>query len=146
MTVETIIIGFSTDDADRRIVSATEGPDTMDDDFNAAVEEFQARMAEIADLQAERALLAGVATTARRRVRVTVNADGIATDIKFSGAIGELTPAELADAVTAASRAAVLEVARKAKELMAPLDIDQAEAPEPDDLFATINSLRDHLG
>lgn len=118
----------------------------MDDDFNAAVEEFQAKMAEIADLQAERALLVGVATTARRRVRVTVNADGIATDIKFSGSIGELTPAELADAVTAASRAAVLEVARKAKELMAPLDIDQAEAPKPDDLFATINSLRDHLG
>ncbi|BDT90669.1 MULTISPECIES: YbaB/EbfC family nucleoid-associated protein [Nocardia] len=126
--------------------SATRGPATMDDDFNAAVEGFQAKVAEIADLQAARALLLGVGTTARRRVRVTVNADGIATDIKFSGAIGELTPAELADAVTAASRAAVLDVARKAKELMAPLDVDQAEAPKLDDLFATITSLRDHLG
>ncbi|MGW0265756.1 YbaB/EbfC family nucleoid-associated protein [Nocardia beijingensis] len=118
----------------------------MDDEFNAAVEDFQAKVAEIADLQAARALLLGVGTTARRRVRVTVNADGIVTDIKFSGAIGELTPAELADAVTAASRAAVLDVARKAKELMAPLAVDQAEAPKLDDLFAAITSLRDHLG
>src|SRR5688572_23682041 len=102
------------------------GSATMDDEFNTAVEEFHAKMAEIAELQAERAHLVGVASTARRRVRVTVNADGIVTDIKFSGAVGELSPEELAAAVTAASRAAVLDVARKSQELMAPLDIYQS--------------------
>ncbi|MFE9789623.1 YbaB/EbfC family nucleoid-associated protein [Nocardia salmonicida] len=117
----------------------------MDAEFTTAVAGYQAKMAEIAALQAERAQLVGVATTARRRIRVTVNADGIATDITFTGTIGDLTPHELADAVTEASQAAVLDLARKTKELMATLDIDQTKAPTMADLFATINSLRERL-
>jgi DNA-binding protein YbaB len=118
----------------------------MDDEFNAAVEDFQNTMAEVARLQAECAQLTATATAQRRRVRVTVNADGIAVEIKFSAGIGDLTFEEIADAVTEASRSAVLEVARKKNELMEPIAVDPSEVPKLDDLFAAVSSLRDSLG
>lgn len=117
----------------------------MDDEFASAVDDFQTRIAEIARLQAECAQLMATGTAERRRVRVTVNADGIAIDIKFSADIGDLSYDEVAAAVTEASRSAVLEVAERRSALMAPVVHDATPAPGLNDILAAVSSLRDHL-
>ncbi|MRH89362.1 hypothetical protein GFY24_18230 [Nocardia sp. SYP-A9097] len=117
----------------------------MDDEFSAAVDNFHAKIAEVARLQAECAQLMATGTAERRRVRVTVNADGIAIDIKFAADIGDLSYDEIAAAVSAASRAAVLEVAERRKQLMAPAGIGTTAAPKLNDILAAVDSLRDQL-
>lgn len=116
------------------------------DDFAKVVTDFQAKMADLTRIQEERTQLVGVGTASRRRVRVTVNADGIAVDITFAGDIGALGFAEIAAAVTEASRAAVLDVAGKSTALMGATILEQQAPPPMDDLLATIRGLRDQLG
>ncbi|MFI9504711.1 YbaB/EbfC family nucleoid-associated protein [Nocardia sp. NPDC052566] len=117
----------------------------MDDEFASAVVEFQAKMAQVAQIQAECAQLVATGWAQRRRVRVTVNADGIAIDITFGAGVRDLSYDEIAAAVTEASQQAVREIAEKTQELMAPIAIDQTEAPDLGSMLGAIGSLREHL-
>ncbi|PXX61714.1 YbaB/EbfC DNA-binding family protein [Nocardia tenerifensis] len=117
----------------------------MDDDFASAVTEFQAKMARVAQVQAECAQLTATGWAQRRRVRVTVNADGIAVDIKFTAGVKDLTYDEIAEAVTKASQQAVLEIAERARELVAPIAIDRGAAPGLEDMLRAVGSLGEHL-
>ncbi|MFF3228113.1 YbaB/EbfC family nucleoid-associated protein [Nocardia suismassiliense] len=117
----------------------------MDDEFASAVTEFQAKIAQVTQVQEECAQLVATGWAQRRRVRVTVNADGIAIDIKFGAGVKDLTYDEIAAAVTEASQEAVREVAQRAKEMVAPISIDQGEAPSLDGMLGAIASLREHL-
>lgn len=117
----------------------------MNDEFTSAIAEFQAKMAAVAQLQNECAQLVATGWAERRRVRVTVNADGIAVDIKFSGGVSELTYDEIAAAVTEASQQAVREIAERTKELVAPIMVDQVAAPSVEDVLGAVGSLREQL-
>lgn len=117
----------------------------MDDEFADAVDDFRTKIAEMTRLQAEWAQLVATGTAERRRVRVTVNADGIAIDIKFAADISDLDYDEIAAAVTEASGKAVLDLAEQTKVLMAPVAVDRGAAPKPADLLAAVASLRDQL-
>ncbi|MBU3064869.1 YbaB/EbfC family nucleoid-associated protein [Nocardia sp. NEAU-G5] len=115
-----------------------------DNEFDSAMADFRAQVADITRLRQERAQLTATATAAQRRVSVTVNADGIAVDVRFSGAIDDLSYEEIAQAVTEASRQAVADVARQ----KAGLQASGAAAPRPMDLgslAAVMDSLRDIL-
>ncbi len=94
------------------------------EETDETLEELQAQMAEITRLKQERTRLTGVGAAERRRVTVTVNADGIAIDIKFSSDITDLDYDEIAAAITEASRRAVTDVAEQTTALFAPVTVD----------------------
>lgn len=97
-------------------------------------------------LQEHRARLFATASAEGRRVSVAVNADGVLIDLQFSGAVGDLDYEEIADAITAASRAAVAAVARKVADLYAPtVEDDRPRFPGPDVVLAGLERLRDQL-
>ncbi|MQY23130.1 YbaB/EbfC family nucleoid-associated protein [Nocardia macrotermitis] len=91
---------------------------------------FQDQMALIADLQLRRTQLTATGTSRGKRVTVTVNADGTVIETKFNGSISDLTNAELARAVTTAAQEAAAELARKSRELMAPLQEMRGRFPK----------------
>ncbi len=96
--------------------------------------------------QEHRARLFATASAEGRRVAVTVNADGVLIDLRFSGAVSDLDYEEIAEAITAASRAAVASVARKVADLYAPtVEADRPRFPGPDVVLAGLERLRDQL-
>lgn len=118
------------------------------DEVEGVVGEFRARAAELGRLYRECAKLTATGTAERRRVSVTVNADGIAIDVRFGTGIGDLSYDEIAAAVTRASREAVAEVTRLESELMAPMSAGMDTVPTPEsiaDFGAAVASLRDEL-
>ncbi|MEV0293212.1 YbaB/EbfC family nucleoid-associated protein [Nocardia sp. NPDC050710] len=94
----------------------------------------QQQLRAIARVQQERTLLTASATV-RRRVTVTVNADGTVIETKFGPDIEDLGYAEIARAVTEAAQQAAAEVARKGQELMSPLHERRARLPKLSDLI-----------
>lgn len=88
---------------------------------NEEIDELHAQLDEITRLQRERAQLTGIGTAERRRVTVTVNADGIAIDIKFSSDVTALDYDEIAAAITEASQRAVADVAEQTTALFVPI-------------------------
>ncbi|MFG1794408.1 YbaB/EbfC family nucleoid-associated protein [Nocardia sp. NPDC049149] len=104
-------------------------------------EEVQRQFRSIAQIQQARAELTASATV-RKRVTVTVNADGTIIDTKFGPGIEELTFPEIAKAVTAAAQQACAEVGRKAQELMAPLQERRARLPKVSDLIEGMPDFR----
>ncbi|MBU3066504.1 YbaB/EbfC family nucleoid-associated protein [Nocardia sp. NEAU-G5] len=113
--------------------------------FASQLDEYRAQLAEITRLQQERTGLMGVGTAAGRRVTVTVNADGIAIDIKFSSGVGDLGHEETAAAITAASQLAVADVARQTTALFAPIAPPRTEPLKWDETISGIAELRDQL-
>ncbi|CAM4113430.1 YbaB/EbfC family nucleoid-associated protein [Nocardia ninae] len=102
--------------------------------------------ADLVELQEQRARLFATASAEGRRVTVAVNADGVLIDLQFSGAIADLGYEEIAEAIVAASRAAVAAVARKVADLYAPtVENDRPRFPGPDVVLAGIERLRDQL-
>ncbi|WP_378737195.1 YbaB/EbfC family nucleoid-associated protein [Nocardia brasiliensis] len=97
-------------------------------------EEVQQQFRSIAQIQQERAQLTASATV-RKRVTVTVNADGTIIETKFGPRIEELNFTEIAEAVTAAAQQACAELARKTQDLMAPLHERRARLPRVSDLI-----------
>ncbi|MQY22492.1 YbaB/EbfC family nucleoid-associated protein [Nocardia macrotermitis] len=97
------------------------------DETDQQLDRFEDRLEQIARLKAERTQLTGTGTAERRRVTVTVNADGIAIDIKFSTDITDLDYDEIATAITEASRKAVTDVADKTTALFAPIAVDPSK-------------------
>ncbi|RJO72083.1 YbaB/EbfC family DNA-binding protein [Nocardia panacis] len=107
----------------------------------ALLEEVQQQMVEIARIQRERALLTATAT-ARRRVTITVNADGTVIDTQFHSDIEDLTYPEIARAMTEAAQQASADVARKAAELMTPLQERRARLPKLSELIEDMPDVR----
>ncbi|WP_067534953.1 YbaB/EbfC family nucleoid-associated protein [Nocardia crassostreae] len=88
----------------------------------------------IAQLQARRAELTATATACARRIRVTVNADGLLIRTEFADDIADLSYAEIAAAMTGAVQAAASEVNAKWRELMAPLQQERLRLPKLSDI------------
>lgn len=89
-------------------------------DLAEILEGFHDQMRTITRLQQERAALVASATV-RKRVTVTVNADGTVIETRFGSGIEDLDYQEIAKAVTEAAQQAAAEVARKGREVMAPV-------------------------
>lgn len=115
-----------------------------ENEIDSAIADFRAQVADIARRRQERAQLTATATAAHRRVSVTVNADGIVIDVRFSSAIDDLSYDEIAHAVTEASRQAVADVTRQKAGPRAP-GAAESQPPDLGSLAAAMNSLRDIL-
>lgn len=100
----------------------------------AVLDEVQQQFRAIAQVQQQRAELTASATV-RKRITVTVNADGTIIETKFGSGIEELSYGEIAKAVTEAAQKATAEVTRKAQELMTPLHDRRARLPKLSDLI-----------
>ncbi|MEU0503989.1 YbaB/EbfC family nucleoid-associated protein [Nocardia sp. NPDC005998] len=100
----------------------------------AVLDEVQQQFRAIAKVQQQRAELTASATV-RKRITVTVNADGTIIETKFASDIDELSYSEIAKAVTEAAQQATAEVMRKAQELMTPLHDRRARLPKLSDLI-----------
>ncbi|GAA5067104.1 YbaB/EbfC family nucleoid-associated protein [Nocardia callitridis] len=92
------------------------------------------QLRDIGRVQQERAQLTASATV-RKKVTVTVNADGTVIETKFAAGYEELSASELAKAVTTAAQQAATDVADKARELMAPLSERRARLPKLSELI-----------
>ncbi|MFI9506323.1 YbaB/EbfC family nucleoid-associated protein [Nocardia sp. NPDC052566] len=111
----------------------------MTNDFAKAelasvLSEVKQQFRSIAQVQQARVQLTASATV-RKRVTVTVNAEGTIIETKFGSGIEELSFPEIARAVTAAAQQASAEVARKNQELMAPLHDRRARLPKLSELI-----------
>ncbi|GAB2688883.1 YbaB/EbfC family nucleoid-associated protein [Nocardia thraciensis] len=94
----------------------------------------------ISRIQQERTRLTGTATV-RKRVTVTVNADGVVIETKLAAGAEDLTCPELAKAFTEAAQQAAAEAARKGQELMMPLHDQRARLPKLTDLIEDMPDL-----
>jgi DNA-binding protein YbaB len=124
---------------------AVEHDQDATDGFAAAMVTFRTRMRDIDRLQHKRAKLTATVTAQRRRVTVTVNADGVVIETKFASDIDDLSYEEIALAITTASAEAVAEVARKSGELMRPMVADRPPMPDLGQMIASITGLRDEI-
>ncbi|MCM6776078.1 YbaB/EbfC family nucleoid-associated protein [Nocardia sp. CDC141] len=93
------------------------------------MEELTAQLTGIAKIQRERARLTATVTACDKRITVTVNADGILVETRFSDDIDDLTYDEIAAAMTEAVQAAAADAARLGRELMDPLRERKARLP-----------------
>ncbi|WP_280231533.1 YbaB/EbfC family nucleoid-associated protein [Nocardia cyriacigeorgica] len=109
------------------------------------IEEVGQQFREIARIQEERAQLTASATVRRKRVTVTVNADGVVIETKFGPNIEDLSYSEIAAAVTEAAQKANAEVLRKGRQLMNPLDDRRARLPKLSDLIEGMPDLTGNL-
>ncbi|MTE11535.1 YbaB/EbfC family nucleoid-associated protein [Nocardia aurantiaca] len=105
---------------------------------------FGQQMRLITQLQRERAALTASATV-RKRVTVTVNADGTVIETKFSSDIEDLDYSEIARAVTEAAQQAAAEVARRGREIMAPVSRNRDRLPKLADLVPGMPDLSKEL-
>ncbi|OQS17444.1 hypothetical protein B0T36_01160 [Nocardia donostiensis] len=94
----------------------------------------QAGMKSIEAMQQKWALLTATGTAARKRVTVSVNAEGTVIETAFSDDVGDLSFDELAKAVTQAAQAAMVELRRKTADLMAPVQEHDARVPKLSEL------------
>ncbi|MBF6327536.1 YbaB/EbfC family nucleoid-associated protein [Nocardia transvalensis] len=104
-------------------------------DADSVLEDFQNQMRAIAEAQHQRVRLTASATSRDKRVTVTVNANGVVIDTRFSSDVDELSPDQLARLVTRTAQAAAEAVDRKNKELLAPLLDARARLPKLSELI-----------
>ncbi|WP_433711635.1 YbaB/EbfC family nucleoid-associated protein [Nocardia sp. CA-084685] len=98
----------------------------------------QANMASLRDAYEQRAQLTGTGTAADKQVTVVVNADGVVIETRMDDEITELSPEEIAGAVTKAAQQAFAEMKRKTEELVAPMRERNAGMPKLSDLLPGI--------
>ncbi|MBF6327541.1 YbaB/EbfC family nucleoid-associated protein [Nocardia transvalensis] len=98
------------------------------------LDDVQQQLRTIARIQQERTRLLATVTV-RRRVTVTVNAEGTVVETRFGPDIEDLSYPEIAAAFTEAAQRAAAEVARKGRELMMPLHDQRARLPRLSDLI-----------
>lgn len=96
----------------------------------------------IAEAQRQRVELTATATAAKGRVQITVNADGVVIETRFADDIDELDYDEIADAVTDATQEAAMEVARRANELIAPIQRTRSQLPSLSEMVAGLPDLK----
>lgn len=105
------------------------------------LEDFRQQMRAVAEAQRQRVQLTASATSPDKRVTVTVNANGVVIDTKFSSDVDELSYAALARTFTRTAQAAAAEVARKTAELTAPLVDQRARLPKLSDVIEGLPDL-----
>ncbi|MFQ6324616.1 YbaB/EbfC family nucleoid-associated protein [Nocardia sp. CWNU-33] len=98
----------------------------------------EANMVSLRDAFQQRAQLTAVGTAANKRVTIVVNADGVVIETRIADDIDELSPAEIAKAVTTAAQQASAEIKRKADELVAPMRERHAGMPKLSELLPGI--------
>lgn len=108
------------------------------------MDEFQAQMTALADVHQRRAQLTAAGTASQKRVTVTLNADGVVIETRFTDT-EDLTHQELAKAVTEAAQEAAAELARTTAELMNPLRERRGHMPKISDLIEGLPNLEDRL-
>jgi hypothetical protein len=113
--------------------------------LSALVGEVERQMAVLAELQQRRAQLVAAAQAAEGRVTVTVNADGVTIDTRFSAYVDELTYDDIAVAVTEATQAAIARVKQKADDLVQPFLGMRERLPTLSDIVAGMPDLRAHI-
>ncbi|MCX4093043.1 YbaB/EbfC family nucleoid-associated protein [Nocardia sp. alder85J] len=97
----------------------------------------------IARTQQEQARLTATATAAGKRVTVTVNAQGVVVEVRFSDDVADLTYPEIARAVTAATQTAAAEVQRRTREMLDRLRADQSQMPRLSEFLGGIPDVLD---
>ncbi|MFC9892451.1 YbaB/EbfC family nucleoid-associated protein [Nocardia sp. NPDC127579] len=107
----------------------------MDGEVAGLLDEFRGRMRNIAEAQQKRVKLTATATTRDRAISVTVNANGVIIETKFSERVDELSYDQIAKTVTQLAQQAAAEVAAKTKELAAPLFADRDRQPKLSDVI-----------
>lgn len=103
-------------------------------EMSAVLDGVREQLRTIARLKRERTQLMAAATV-RKRVTVTVNADGVVIETRLAPGYEELTATELAKAFTEAAQQAAAEAARKSRELLMPLHDQRARLPKLTDLI-----------
>lgn len=93
----------------------------LQEDMATMLSGLSLQMRSIAEVQKKRSLLTATVLAEEKRIEVTVNADGLLIDTKFADDILDLTPDEIAAAITKAVQDAAARVQQKARELMEPL-------------------------
>ncbi|WP_280266720.1 YbaB/EbfC family nucleoid-associated protein [Nocardia wallacei] len=106
----------------------------------AVLDGVREQLRTISRIQQERTRLMATATV-RKRVTVTVNADGTVIETKLAAGVEDLTYPELAKAFTEAAQQAAAEAARKGQELMMPLHDQRARLPKLTDLIEDMPDL-----
>ncbi|MBB5912862.1 DNA-binding protein YbaB [Nocardia transvalensis] len=103
-------------------------------DLATVMDGVEEQLRTIARLQTERTRLTASATVSGKRVTVTVNADNTVVETRFGPGIEDLSHGEIAKAVTDAAQRAAAEMARRTKELFAPLQAQRERMPKLTDL------------
>lgn len=101
-----------------------------DPEVESLLEAFHQQLREIAAVQRQRVLLTASATSRDKRITVTVNANGIVIDIRFTPDIGELSHDEIAKELIRLAQEAAATVARRGQELIEPLTARQHRLPK----------------
>ncbi|MFI9503545.1 YbaB/EbfC family nucleoid-associated protein [Nocardia sp. NPDC052566] len=107
----------------------------------AALDELLGGIDEVAR---QRAALTATAAAYDGRITITVNANGIPIDARFSEEIDELSYEEIAAAIPATAQAAAAEVARRSEELMRPLLAHRQGLPRLSDLIPGAPDFEDY--
>ncbi|MFF2552687.1 YbaB/EbfC family nucleoid-associated protein [Nocardia sp. NPDC058058] len=114
-------------------------------DLTDILEGFADQMRTITQLQRERAALTATASVRQKRVTVTVNAEGTVIETKFSSSIEDLDYVEIAKAVTEAAQQAAAEVAKRGREVLAPVSQNRDRLPKLSDLVPGLPDLSREL-
>lgn len=114
-------------------------------DFTDILDDFRDQMRTITQLQQQRAAVTASASVRGKRVTVTVNADGTVIETKFASNIDDLDYQEIAKAVTEAAQQASAEVARRSREIMAPVSQNRNRLPRLTELVPGMPDLAQAL-
>ncbi|MFF0609135.1 YbaB/EbfC family nucleoid-associated protein [Nocardia tengchongensis] len=114
-------------------------------DFTDILDDFRDQMRTITQLQQQRAAVTASASVRGKRVTVTVNADGTVIETKFASNIDDLDYPEIAKAVTEAAQQASAEVARRSREIMAPVSQNRNRLPRLTELVPGMPDLTEAL-
>jgi len=99
-------------------------------DVASVIDAFQQQMRAIAEAQQQRVRLTAAATSRDKLVTVTVNANGVVIETRFASGIEQLSYDEIAETVTRTAQDAAAEVARRSRELAAPLTRHRERLPK----------------
>ncbi|MFJ1458171.1 YbaB/EbfC family nucleoid-associated protein [Nocardia sp. N2S4-5] len=102
----------------------------MQEDAATLLDGLDQQLRGIAEFQRRRAQLTASVTACDKRIRVTVNADGLLIHTEFADDIADLTHDEIAAAMTSAVQAAAAQVRQRCQELMEPLRLRRARLPK----------------
>lgn len=106
-----------------------------DGDMAVLLDAYQEQLRSIAAAQQRRVQLTGTATSRDKTVTVTVNANGVVIETKFSSGVAGLSYQQIAKTVTQVAQDAAADVARQNQQLIAPLTFQQARLPKLSELI-----------
>ncbi|MBY8860889.1 YbaB/EbfC family nucleoid-associated protein [Nocardia sp. CA2R105] len=109
------------------------------------MQSVQAGIGEIARMQREHAKITASATAARRRVTVTVNADGDVIETRIAPNTTDLTHEQLAQAFTKAAQDAAAQVRRRTREMVAEVQQNNARLPRLSEFVPGVADMQDLL-